>query len=72
MGHNPLSIRKRDDFPHPFGPVIRRWFPGEIVKVKLGTTTSPFGVTIGTFNKLMLPSVLFSTVPIKKNNLIIN
>lgn len=48
---------------------MRRWLPGEIVKVKLGTTTSPFGVTTGTFIKPMLPSVLLSITPetYKKN-----
>ena len=39
---------KRDDFPHPFGPVMRRWLPGCDSNDKLFTNTSPAGDTMGT------------------------
>ena len=47
-GHSPERIRKREDLPHPLGPVINTCCPGRKVRERLGTTTSPLGVTTGT------------------------
>lgn len=65
-GHNPLRTLNKDDLPHPLGPVISRCSPGFIVSVRLETTTSLFGVIMGTSYSDMLPSVLFFTIPKKK------
>lgn len=55
--------RNRDDLPQPLGPVIRRWEPGMTERLRLGTTTSMLGVTIGTSHSKMLPSGLSHTSP---------
>lgn len=65
-GHNPLSTRNKEDFPQPLGPVMRRWDPGDTCILRLGTTTSPFGVTIGTSFSSILPSVLSNITPVKQ------
>jgi len=64
-GHSPLRTLKRDDLPQPLGPVINRCSPGFIVIVKLATTTSLLGVTMGTSYNDILPSGLFFTTPEK-------
>lgn len=65
-GHSPLSTLNNDDLPHPLGPVINRCSPGFIVSVRLDTTTSPLGVTMGTSYSDMLPSGLFLITPAKR------
>ena len=47
-GHSPERILKREDLPHPLGPVMKTCWPGRKVSERLGTTTSPLGVTTGT------------------------
>ncbi|KAJ1853680.1 hypothetical protein LPJ57_007498 [Coemansia sp. RSA 486] len=37
-----------DDLPQPLGPTISRWRPGVTWKLRLRTSTSPLGETIGT------------------------
>lgn len=66
-GHRPLKTLNSDDLPHPLGPVMSRCSPGFIVSVRLGTTTSPLGVTIGTSYSDMLPSGLFFIIPVQRN-----
>ena len=48
IGQRPEMILNKELFPHPFGPEINKCMPGNTLIDKLGTTTSQFGVTIGT------------------------
>ncbi|KAE9535089.1 hypothetical protein AGLY_008381 [Aphis glycines] len=64
MSERVSGTLNRDDLPHPLGPVISRCSPGFIVIVRLDTTTSLLGVTMGTSNSDMLPSGLFFTTPV--------
>lgn len=55
-GHNLPKILNIELFPHPFyfkyntfGPLIKTFIPGLILKFNLLTNVSPFGDTIGTF-----------------------
>jgi len=52
-GQRPPRIRKREDFPHPLGPMMRRCMPGLTSNVSSGTRTSPLGETMGTLSNLM-------------------
>ena len=53
-GHNSPKIRKSDDLPHPFGPVIIVCIPGLTSKEIFSTIMSAFGEMMGTSLKIIL------------------
>lgn len=60
IGHNSPRILNKELFPHPFGPVIIKFIPGQISKFIDLINVSPFGERIGTFSNIILSLLTIS------------
>lgn len=67
IGHKPLRILNKEDFPHPLGPVTMTFSPWWIYKLISRTSFSPLGVTIGTRSKIIVSSISWSCKQIEED-----